>query len=212
MNYYHTGEDGMNFTSEGCVLWGDRVIIPIAERLVIIAELHTGHPGMTKMKAVARSYLWWPGMDNDLEEAVRACERCQKHVKAPPRAPLHPWLWPKRQWSRIHVDYAGPFMGRMFLVIVDAFSKWLDVYATQSATTEVTLEKLKTSFAIHGIPERLVSDNGTCFTSSECRTFCESQRIIHTKLAPYHPSSSGLAERAVQTVKDGLRKLKKQEA
>ena len=80
MNYYHTGEDGMNFTSEGCVLWGDRVIIPIAERLVIIAELHTGHPGMTKMKAVARSYLWWPGMDNDLEEAVRACERCQKHA------------------------------------------------------------------------------------------------------------------------------------
>ena len=103
-------------------------------------------------------------------------------------------------------------MGRMFLVIVDAFSKWLDVYATQSATTEVTLEKLKTSFAIHGIPERLVSDNGTCFTSSECRTFCESQRIIHTKLAPYHSSSSGLAERTVQTVKDGLRKLKKQEA
>ena len=43
---------------EGCVLWGDRVIIPIAERPEIIAELHKGHPGMTKMKAVARSYLW----------------------------------------------------------------------------------------------------------------------------------------------------------
>ena len=120
------------------------------------------------------------GMDNDLEGTVRACERCQQHAKTPPhRAPLHPWLWPERPWSRIHVDIAAPF-----LVIVDAFSKWLDVYATQSTTTDVTLEKLKTSFAIHGIPERLVSDNGTCFTSSKFRTFRESQGIIHTKSAP----------------------------
>ena len=189
------------------MLWGDRVIISRAKRPASIAELHTGHPGMTKMKAVARSYLWWPGMDNDLEGTVRACERCQQHVKAPPRAPLHPWLWPERPWSRFHVYYVGLFMGRMFLVIVDAFSKWLDVYATQSATTEVTFEKLKTSFAIHGIPERLVSDNGTCFTSSEFRTFCESREIIHTKSASYHPLVNGLAELAVQALKDGLRKL-----
>ncbi|XP_062508423.1 uncharacterized protein K02A2.6-like [Corticium candelabrum] len=192
---------------EVCVLWCDRVIIPRVERPAIIAELHFGHPGMTKMKAVARSYLWWPGMDKNLEGTVRACERCQQRVKAPPRALLHPQLLPKRLWSRIHVDYAGSFMGRMFLVTVDAFSKWLDVYATQSATTEVTSEKRKTSFAIHGIPERLVSDNGTCFTSSEFRTFCESQGIIHTKSTPYHPSSNRLAERAVQTFKDGSRKL-----
>ena len=143
---------------------------------------------MTKMKAVARSYLCWPGMDNDLEGTVRPCKRCRQNVKAPPRAPLHPWLWLERPWSRIHVDYAGPFMGRMFLVIL--FSKWLDVYANQSATTEGTLEKLKTSFAIHGIPERLLSGNRTCFTSSEFCTFCESQGLIHTKSAPYHPSSN----------------------
>ena len=96
-------------------------------------------------------------------------------------------------------------MGRMFIVIVDAFSKWLDVYATQSATTEVTLKNLKTLFAMHGIPEKLVSDNGTCFTSSKFRTFCESQGIFHTKSAPYnyHPSSSGVAERAVHANPQG---------
>ena len=98
-------------------------------------------------------------------------------------------------------------MTGMFLVIVDAFSKWLGVYATQSATKEVTLEKLKTSFAIHGITESLVSGNGTCFRSSKFRTFCQSQGIIDTKSAPYRPSSNGLAERTVQTLKDRPRKL-----
>ena len=122
--------------------------------------------------------------------------------------------WRRREELSVREGYVlwgdqgdRPFMGRMFLVIVDAFSKWLDVYATQSATTEVMLEKLKTSFAIHGIPKRLVLDNGTFFMSSEFRTFCKSQGIIHTKSAPYHPSSTGLDEWAVQILKDGLRKL-----
>ena len=65
-----------------CVLWNDRVIIAIAERPAIIAELHTGHPGMTKIKAVERSYLWWPEMDNDLEGTVLTCERCHDHGRA----------------------------------------------------------------------------------------------------------------------------------
>ena len=95
-------------------------------------------------------------------------------------------------------------MGTMFLVIVDAFSKWLDVYATQ---LEVNFEKLKTLFAIHRIPERFVLDNSTCSTTSEFCTFCGSQRIIHTKSAPYQLSSNGPAKRAKQTLKDGLKRL-----
>ncbi|XP_026016563.1 Fc receptor-like protein 5 [Astatotilapia calliptera] len=75
-------------------------------------------------------------MDENIEREVQACEECQKHSKSPPTAPLHPWEWPESPWSRIHVDYAGPFLGEMFLIIVDAHSKWMDIYPVKSSTSQ----------------------------------------------------------------------------
>ncbi len=99
---------------DGCVLWRARVIIPTKDK--ILKLLHQTHSGMSEMKGLARSYVWWPGMDENIEREVQSCEECQKH-KSPPTAPLHPWEWPESPWSRIHVDYAGPFLGDMFLLI-----------------------------------------------------------------------------------------------
>lgn len=70
--------------------------------------------------------------------------------------PLHPWEWPETPWSRIHVDYAGPFLGKMFLVIVDAHSKWMDIYPMTSSTSQATIEKLRQSLSIFGLPQILV--------------------------------------------------------
>ena len=59
------------------LLWGMRVIIPKQCRAEILDELHTGHIGVVKMKGVARPYVWWPGMDADIELCTKACESCQ---------------------------------------------------------------------------------------------------------------------------------------
>ena len=193
---------------DGCVLWGARVIIPTKGRDKILKLLHQTHTGMSKMKGLARSYVWWPGMDENIEQEVQSCEECQKHHKSPPTAPLHPWEWPEAPWSRIHVDYAGPFLGEMFLLIVDAHSKWMDIYPVKSATSQATIEKLRQSFSVFGLPKLLVSDNGTCFTSAEFETFMKQNGIDHVRSAPFHPSSNGLAERAVQTFKEGMKKIK----
>ena len=67
------------------------------------------------MKSLARSYVWWPAMDRELEEMVKKCDTCQLHNKSPRAAPVHPWKWPEKPWNRIHIDYAGPFIGKMFL-------------------------------------------------------------------------------------------------
>ena len=193
---------------DGCVLWGARVIIPTKGREKILKLLHQSHSGMSRMKSLARSYVWWPGMDQDVEKEVRACEECQKHQKSPPSAPLHPWEWPEAPWSRIHMDYAGPFLGEMFLIIVDSHSKWMDVYPMKTSTSHATIEKLRQSFSIFGLPKMAVSDNGSCFTSAEFETFMKNNGIQHVRSAPFHPSSNGLAERAVQTFKDGMLKTK----
>ena len=106
----------------GCVMLGNQVVIPLAGRNQIIEQLHQSHPGITRMKGVARSFFWWPGMDLDLENKVKSYPSCQMQQDNPARAPLHPWELPQQPWSQIHIDYAGPFMGKMILITIDAYS------------------------------------------------------------------------------------------
>ena len=83
---------------DGCILWGSRVVIPMKGRKLVMQELHSAHPGINKMKGLARSYVWWPGMDADLENLVKGCQTCQEHQNAPSSAPLHPWEFPDGPW------------------------------------------------------------------------------------------------------------------
>uniref|UniRef100_A0A3B3SKQ2 Gypsy retrotransposon integrase-like protein 1 n=1 Tax=Paramormyrops kingsleyae TaxID=1676925 RepID=A0A3B3SKQ2_9TELE len=193
-------------TQEGCILWGGRVVIPLQGRAALLKQLHQTHPGITRMKGLARSYMWWPNLDAEVESLVNACAVCQEHRNSPALAPLHPWEVPDKPWRRVHVDYAGPWMGKMFLILVDAYSKWIDAHVVNRSTSAVTIECLRQSFSQQGIPEIVVSDNGTCFTSAEFREFMQKNGIRHITTAPYHPASNGLAERAVQTVKSLIKK------
>ena len=87
----------LELTTQGdAILWGNQVIIPLKLQSRILEELHCGHPGITWMKALARSYLWWPGLDRCLERCVQECLPCQAVRNAPAPAPLHPWLWPTK--------------------------------------------------------------------------------------------------------------------
>ena len=129
----------------------------------MLQELHEGHPGMSKMKALARMYVWWPGIDSDIKKSVRICTECQEVQSSPPIASLNPWKWPTRPWSRLHLDFMGPFEDRMFLILIDAHSKWIEAFCTQKSTSRVVIDALRTIFARFGIPETIVSDNGTPF-------------------------------------------------
>ena len=139
---------------------------------------------------------------------MKTCYECQQTCHSPPVAPLHPWEWPHRPRARLHIDYAGPVDGKMLLVVVDAHSKRLDVSIVTSATSSITIKKLRGMFAIHGIPDIIVSDNETVFTSEKFETFMKLNGIRHIKAAPYHPSTNGIAERAVQSLKENLKKSK----
>ena len=192
---------------DGCILWGARVLIPQPGRSLLLQQLHETYSGITRMKSLARGFVWWPGIDAELESLVRQCSICQLHQKSPPLAPIHSWHWPSTSWSRIHLDFAGPFMGNMFLLIVDSHSKWIDAHIMTSITSRSTIDRLWNVFATLGLPKVVVSDNGPSFTSAEFGCFMKENGIVHTFTSPYHPSSNGLVERAVQTVKLGLKKL-----
>lgn len=191
-----------------CILWGCRVVIPPALRAEVLQLLHSSHPGIVRMKGLARGYVWWPKLDSAIECLVRSCQVCQESRNAPPRAEIHPWEQATRPWSRLHVDFAGPFQGKLFLIVVDSYSKWLEVIIVSNTSAANVIRELRKLFATHGLPDVVVSDNGSAFTSAEFRQFLARNRIRQALVAPYHPSSNGQAERFVQETKKSLKKLK----
>ena len=190
---------------DGCILWGKRVVVPQKLRDKLLKELHVGHVGVCRMKALARSHIWWPGLDNDIETLSSQCEACKTTVAMPAPAAHHPWQYPSTPWERVHIDF-GEWNKNNLLVLVDAFSKWPEVKLMSSTTTQKTIEALNDIFSTHGFPAILVSDNGPQFTSSEFEDFLQGNNITHYKSPPYHPASNGLAENMVKNVKYHLKK------
>ena len=113
------------------------------------------------MKSLTRMYVWWPELDKDIEESVHSCNECQLNQLNPPAAPLNPWGSPS--WARIHLDYAGPIEGHYLLIMIDTNSKWIEALPTQSTSSHATIELLRSIFAQFGLPETIVSDNGSFF-------------------------------------------------
>ena len=193
---------------DGCILWGARVVIPPRLRPGLLRELHDGHVGVVRMKGLARSYIWWPDLDKDIEHISESCDECRA-TSALPVASYHPWQYPSTPWERIHMDF-GEWRGAHFLVIVDAYSKWPEVRRMRSTSTERLIDVLREIFAAHGLPRVIVSDNGPQFTSEKFTQYLISNNIIHRKSAPYHPATNGLAENMVKNVKIWLERQGKE--
>jgi transposase InsO family protein len=191
-----------------CLMFGDRVVVPVSLQPQVLAILHESHSGIVRMKSLARRYVWWPKMTEHIEQLARQCDACMSSSSNPPQCTV-PWPEAKQPMDRVHVDFAGPFRGFMWIIIVDSYTKFPEVYPLTSTTTDKTITILNSVFARFGFPRELVSDNGPQFTSSDFKEFCKSRSIQHILTPPYHPMSNGLAERFVRTFKEALQEIKK---
>ena len=190
----------------GCLVHGSRVVIPASLRRMVLEQLHLGHFGMQRMKQLARTSVYWPNIDLDIEATCRSCTSCAEHQNKPSKPANHPWMLPEKPWSRLHLDHAINFLGSNWLVLIDAYSKYPCIHPTQSITTKATIDLLESDFAHFGYPHTLVTDNATTFMSGEFQEWCKDKGITHLTGAPYHPETNGAAERLVQTFKQSLKK------
>uniref|UniRef100_A0A8D9B7U7 RNA-directed DNA polymerase n=1 Tax=Cacopsylla melanoneura TaxID=428564 RepID=A0A8D9B7U7_9HEMI len=197
------------FTLQGNILFKDtRVCIPRTLQENILKELHLTHPGIVKMKQLARRFCYWSNIDKDIERLVRSCESCVLNQKSPAKVPPHHWEKPKENFSRVHMDYAGPKDGYYYLILVDAKSKWPEIKVLKKAPdTGVTMILLEEIFSMHGYPDFLVSDNASIFKNEVFYMYTKERGITQIFSAPNHPATNGLAERYVQILKSKIDKM-----
>ncbi|XP_063924618.1 uncharacterized protein LOC135138566 [Zophobas morio] len=166
---------------QGCLMWGYTVIVPRKLQRHLLEELHSSHLGIVKMKSIARAYFWWPNLDKDIENIARSCIPNNK--------------------QRVHIDFLGPIDNSHYLIMLDAYSKWPEIFKMNSITSAATISKIRETCARWGIPETLVSDNGAQLTSEEFSVFLKRNGIRHVTGRPYKPETNGPAENAVRSSK-----------
>ena len=152
---------------------------------------------MEKTKQRARSIVYWPGINRNIEEMISQCITCGRLQMQPRKHPLINTELPEYPWERIGADIFS-FRGEEHLIIVDYYSRYFEVDKLTSMTSKAVIQKMKPHF---GIPRMLMTDNGPQFSSAEFSTFAKEWGIKHITSSPHHPQSNGLAEKTVQTAK-----------
>ena len=113
-------------TEDGCIFYGNRIVIPEKYRNDILKSLHNSHTGSTRMKMVGRSYVYWPHIDKDIENFVNQCEVCQLTQNNPKEDLKTHWPSCNFPFQRVHLDFFH-FAAKSFLILTDSYSKYIDV-------------------------------------------------------------------------------------
>ncbi|CAB4021418.1 Transposon Ty3-G Gag-Pol poly [Paramuricea clavata] len=190
---------------QGLILKGSKIVIPTKMRKEILIKIHAGHQGREKCKQRARQVVFWPGINSDIDNIVESCETCQHHQHNHQKEPLKPYPVPTRPWQVVGTDLCE-INKKEYLVIVDAYSSYPEVIPLSSQSSKAVIKGMKVTFARHGIPDIVHSDNGPCYSSQEFADFKTKWGFKHVTSSPHFPSSNGLVEKAVQTVKNIISK------
>ena len=188
---------------DGLLLFDNRIVIPESLREETLKKLHEGHQGITRCRLRARVSVWWPGLSKHLSDYVSKCPECIRD-STPHKEPLIPTPLPQYPWQQVGSDLFT-LKGVNYLVVVDYFSRYPEVTTLKTTTSDAVISAMKATFARHGVPETVVSDNGPQYSSQEFADFAKSYNFTHKASSPHYPQSNGHVERAVKTVKGLLR-------
>lgn len=189
---------------DGLLLKDTRLVIPATMRNDVLNRLHEGHQGVVKCKARARQAVWWPGLGQQITEMVLKCRACVQERRNTSE-PLMPSDCPERPWQKLGADLFE-LEGKTYLLVVDYLSRYVEIALLDRTKGKDVINHLKSIFARHGIPETLMSDNGPQFSGQAFDSFATAYGFRHMTSSPKYPQSNGEAERAVQTIKNLLKK------
>lgn len=194
-------------TNNGLLYYGTRLVVPQTLRRLVLNILHETHLGGSKINSIVDQFYYWPGIYSDIKNLVSSCAVCQKYRRSNMTEPLLSHEIPSSlPFNKIAADIAECH-GKHYLVIIDFYSRWLEVYEIPNKTSFTIVKKLKDVFSRFGIPETLIADNMP-FNSLELRQFAKEWNFEIKTTSPYHSQSNGLVEKAVGITKQMLKKSK----
>ncbi|KAK7097274.1 hypothetical protein V1264_004279 [Littorina saxatilis] len=199
------------------VVW--QLVVPerLRESVLITAHdgLFGGHLGANSTFKRVSAFFFWPGYRQSIKDYCRSCDICQKTFPKGrvPSAPLQPLPVIEVPFSRVCIDLIGPIKpvsarGHQYaLVLVDVATRYPEAVPLKSTTTEAVAEALLGIFTRTGLPDEVLSDLGTQFTSDVMREVMRLISVSQLHTTPYHPQTNGLCERFNGTLKSMVKKL-----
>ena len=171
-------------------------MIPSSLQQRSIDLAHEGHQGIVKTKRLLREKVWFPGIEEKVQKTIQSCIACQANSPYSPPAPLQMTALPPKPWYTVNIDFCGPFpTGEYLMVVIDAYSIFLEVEIVHSTAGKGTISKFDRIFSTHGIiPKVLKSDNGPSFFSEEFKQYTQEKGIKHRKSTPLWPQGNAEAE------------------
>ena len=180
-----------------------RLVIPGELQQEYLSCLHKGHLSANRVQENAKEYMYWTGINVDIEDYTKQCQECIKRSQVA-KDLLQPHDIPEGPWRKLGMDYFN-FDGNSYVIICDYFLKFLFLYRAKTWFWSLK-DYLIDLFSIEGYPDQIVSDNGPPFQSKEFAKFLSGLGIKHTTSPPGYPSSNGFIEWHLQIVKNMLSK------
>lgn len=192
-----------------------QVLVPKSSvpNLLCLAHDETGHQGSEKVVERIVRHFWWPTMNKDVVNYVHSCRRCAATLSQGKReAPLHVRPKESRPFQLVETDLKGPLPKAKhgynnILVIMDPATKFAEMHPITDQQSASVCRKLKDWISRYGIPKRLHSGNGPCFTSEVMQNFCTENGIEHSFSDPYRPQGNSGVERLNRTMAECITKL-----
>ena len=203
--FSHIRQDLTVNTEYGIVLRDSRIVMPTTLHLRAIRLAHEGHQGLIKTKQLLREKVWFPLIDQLVQDFIDKCLACQ--ATGPPTncPPLEISDLPPCPWDTVHIDFCVPFpTGELLLVVIDTYSRFPEVDILTSTSASATIPRLHHIFATHGIPRVIRSDNGPPFHSADFTTFLQEHGITHIPITPLWPRANGQVENFMKPIKKAI--------
>ena len=184
------------------------------KREQILQQIHEGHLGLNKCQMHAKETVYWPGLNDQLEQLILNCQLCLKYSKSKNKGTLHTALGhevPATPWSKVATDIFH-YESQPYLLIVDYTSRFPIVRKLKSMSAQHVAEHFKSIFSEYGWPDTVVSDNGPCYTAELFTNLMNEYAVNHITSSPHYPQSNGLMEKFIQIVKNLFYKAKEEGA